>query len=65
MNQKNKSNKTNKLLEDPRPEQPILRFSPTAWAKLLFFRDKGETEIAGFGISALDDLLYVEEFATI
>ena len=65
MNQKNKSNKTNKLLEDPRPEQPVLCFSPTAWAKLLFFRDKGETEIAGFGISALDDLLYVEEFATI
>ena len=65
MNQKNKPNKTNKLLEDPRSEQPLLRFSPTAWAKLLFFRDKGETEIAGFGISALDDLLYVEEFATI
>ena len=65
MNQKNKSNKTNKLLEDPRPEQPILCFSPTAWAKLLFFRDKGETEISGFGISQPSDLLYVEEFATI
>lgn len=65
MNQKNKLNKTNKLLEDPRPEQSILRFSPTAWAQLLFFRDKGETEIAGFGITPPDDLLYVEEFATI
>ena len=65
MNQRNKSNKTNKLLEDLRPEQPILRFSPIAWAKLLFFRDKGGTEIAGFGISQPDDLLYIEEFATI
>ena len=65
MNQKNKSNKTNKLFENPRPEQPVLCFSPTAWAKLLFFRDRAETEIAGFGITQADDLLYIEEFATV
>lgn len=38
-----------------------MRFSPTAWAKLLFLRDAGETEIGAFGISAPDDLLFVED----
>ena len=50
--------------DDP-PTKPSLRFSPTAWAKLLFFRDSGETEISGFGITDPDDLLYVTEFATV
>ena len=45
--------------------QPVLRFSPTAWAKLLFFRDRGETEIGGFGISDADDLLFVHDFLTV
>src|SRR4051812_13816281 len=39
----------------------VLRFSPTAWSKLLFLRDAGETEIGAFGISAQDDLLFVED----
>ena len=44
------------------PRRPtVLRFSPTAWAKLLFLRDAGDTEIGGFGISAADDLLFVED----
>jgi hypothetical protein len=38
-----------------------MRFSPTAWAKLLFFRDRGSTEVGGFGITPADDLLYVED----
>jgi hypothetical protein len=38
-----------------------MRFSPTAWAKLLFLRDRGETEIGGFGISDDDDPLYVSD----
>jgi proteasome lid subunit RPN8/RPN11 len=42
-----------------------LRFSPTAWAKLLYFRDRQNTEIGGFGILAPDDLLYVQEFVTV
>lgn len=47
---------------DPRPpSSPSLRFSPTAWAKLLFLRDLGNTEVGGFGITALDDLLRVED----
>lgn len=39
----------------------MLRFSPTAWSKLLFLRDAGDTEIGGFGISAPDDLLFVKD----
>ena len=42
-----------------------MRFSPAAWAKLLYFRDAGGTEIGGFGVSAADDLLYIEQFATV
>src|SRR5262245_34637291 len=39
----------------------MLRFSPTAWAKLLFLRDVGDSEIGGFGIAPADDLLFVED----
>jgi len=38
----------------------VLRLTPTAWAKLLFLRDLGETEVGGFGIAAADDLLRIE-----
>ncbi|MCY2928602.1 MAG: hypothetical protein NTV86_03750 [Planctomycetota bacterium] len=44
---------------------PVLRFSPSAWAKLLYFRDRGPTEIGGFALTAADDLLYVEQFVTV
>ena len=40
---------------------PSLRFTPIAWAKLLFLRDYGNTEVGGFGIAAEDDLLLVED----
>ena len=49
----------------PEPKAPVLRFSPTAWAKLLFFRDRQENEIGGFAITAADDLLKVEDFVTV
>jgi len=42
-----------------------LRFSPTAWAKLLHFRDKSDNEVGGFGISDPEDLLFVKEFVTV
>jgi proteasome lid subunit RPN8/RPN11 len=42
-----------------------LRFSPTAWAKLLYFRDKSDNEVGGFGITDIDDLLFVREFVTV
>ena len=40
---------------------PTLRFRPTAWAKLLYLRDLGDTEVGGFGIAAADDLLLIED----
>ncbi len=44
-----------------RPQHPVLRLSPYAWAKLLFLRDAGPTEIGGFGISAPGQPLLVED----
>jgi proteasome lid subunit RPN8/RPN11 len=44
---------------------PTLRFSPTAWAKLLYFRDRSDNEVGGFGITEPDDLLFVTEFITV
>jgi proteasome lid subunit RPN8/RPN11 len=57
---KNNRMTTTKIVTPKRRPQ-VLRFSPTAWAKLLYLRDAGETEIGAFGISAHDDLLFVEE----
>jgi len=42
-----------------------LRFSPTAWAKLLYFRGKSDNEVGGFGITEPGDLLFVKEFITV
>jgi len=42
-------------------QKPALRLSPYAWAKLLFLRDFGLTEVGGFGITPADDLLFVED----
>ena len=44
---------------------PTLRFSPYAWSKLLFLRDRGETEVGGFGISSDADIFLVEDFRLI
>ena len=44
---------------------PSLRFTPTAWAKLLYFRDHGQTEIGGFAVTSPADLLLVEEFVSV
>ncbi len=54
-----------KRLIRTRPSRPMLRFHPTAWAKLLFLRDLGEPEVGGFGISSADDLLLIEDFVLV
>jgi len=41
----------------PATRPPTLRFSPYSWAKLIYLRDRGETEVGGFGIAHSDDLL--------
>ena len=46
-------------------QRPRLRFTPYAWAKLVFLRDLGPTEIGGFGICDPDDLLLVTDFVTV
>ena len=46
-------------------QRPTLRFSPWAWAKLLFLRDAGPTEVGGFGVASANDLLYVDDFVLI
>ena len=57
---------TRRLMREPRrlrrpPRRSMLRFTPWAWAKLVFLRDLGPTEVRGFGISAADDLLLIED----
>lgn len=42
-------------------QPPRLRFTANAWAKLVYLCHRGETEIGGFGITAPDDLLLVDE----
>jgi proteasome lid subunit RPN8/RPN11 len=44
-----------------RRRQPTLRFSPTAWAKLLYLRDCGQTEVGCFGISSKTRRLLIED----
>jgi len=48
-----------------RRSQPVLRFTPYAWAKLMYFRDRGGTEIGGFGICDGSDLLLLTDFVTV
>ena len=50
---------------DEAPPQPVLRFSPTAWAKLVYFRDKSDNEVGGFAITEPKDLLFVTDFVAI
>jgi len=52
-------------MEDSEPTAVTLRFSPTAWAKLLYFRDQSGNEVGGFGITDPDDLLFVKDFVTV
>ena len=61
-----KSNKPSVEIEELKEttkNRPMkLRFSPTAWAKFLFMRDIGDTEVGGFAITMPDDLLYIDDF---
>ena len=60
--------------ESQKPGKPVLRFSPNAWAKLIWFRDHGDTEVGGFGItvepgfiqqSTVGLQLFVQDFVTV
>jgi len=68
-NVKNKERKTkmkNRTKKNQqRYQKPSLRFSPTAWAKLLYMRDVTDNEVGGFGITEADDLLFVTDFVLV
>lgn len=42
----------------PKPT-PVLKFSPIAWSKLLFLRDRGPTEVGGFAVAQAENPLSV------
>jgi len=42
-----------------------LRFTPYAFAKLIFMRDKGNTEVAGYCITGTEDPLLVTDFVLV
>ncbi len=71
MNPRTRVNQSHPLWDDDWPDGederdiPALRFGPTAWAKLLYLRDKSENEVGGFGITDADDLLYIQDFVTV
>jgi hypothetical protein len=46
-------------------EAAVLRFTPYAWAKLLYLRDAGRTEVGGFGVANSNDLMLIENFVTV
>jgi len=49
-----------------RREPPAaVTFSSLAWLKLLTFLHAGDTEVGGFGVSAKDQPLYIEDFVTV
>ena len=48
-----------------RPPFPSVRITPYAWAKLLYLRDAGPTEIGGFGVAAPEEPLLIEEVALV
>ena len=41
--------------------RPTLRFTPYTWAKLLYLRDHGPTEVGGFAITEPDDPMFVQD----
>ena len=51
-----------RIRQSHRPKkEPQLRFTPWAWAKLLYLRDAGLTEVGGFGVTETADRLLVTD----
>lgn len=45
----------------PQKSAPVLKFTPYAWAKLRYMRDKGESEVGGFGITPTEDPMLITD----
>lgn len=56
---------SNKIMKPTTKFGTHIQFTPYAWAKLLYMRDKGPTEVAGYGITATDDPLLVTDFVLV
>ena len=54
-----------KRLKKRRTTRQKIRFTPYAWAKLIYLRDVGNTEVGGFGSSNEDDPLLIEDIVLI
>ena len=57
--------KNQKQRRPPAALQPKLRLTPTTWAKLVYLRDAGPTEIGGFGVSSAEDPLLIEDLCLV
>lgn len=53
---------TEEMMKPKMTFSKVLRFTPYAWAKLIWMRDRGDTEVAGYGITATEDPLLVTDF---
>ncbi len=59
------SEKSSSLWLPEKPRIAALRFSPYAWAKFKYLRDKGSTEVAAFGIGLHDDPLAIIDIVAV
>jgi hypothetical protein len=57
--------KTNRNKPTRQRPNAALRFSPYAWAKLMFMRDFRDCEMGAFGITRADDLLLIEDIVLV
>jgi len=56
---------SSKNKQKQQPPECRLRFSPYAWAKLVFMRDQTDNEVGAFGITRTNDLLFVEDIVIV
>jgi len=57
--------KTDEFMKPKMTYGDTLRFTTFAWAKLLWMRDRGDTEVAGYGITGTKDPLLVTDFVLV
>lgn len=58
---KSKGGKTSSLQKRDGEKPPALRFTPYAWAKLLYLRDRDDSEVGGLAVTSAEDLLLVND----
>ena len=56
---------TEKFIEPEMTFGEELRFTPYAWAKLVWMMNRGSTEVAGYGVTATKDPLLITDFVLI